>query len=93
MRYEERKIIPLSSEAFISANCKCCLKTIKYISVRGIIVALFLKLGSADIHRDLRECSFQEKVDKARKNSYKAVFKVSFVLGKTLANTAVLTSA
>lgn len=42
--------------------------------MRGIIVASLLKLGSADILWDLRECSFQGEVDRARKNSYKVVF-------------------
>lgn len=80
MRYEERKIIPLSSGSFISANCKCCLKTMKYthegdycslVSQTGICRH---PLGSADILWDLRECSFQGEVDRARKNSYKVVF-------------------
>lgn len=91
-RCEDRKIIPLSSESFISANSKCCLKTIKYISVRGAVIASFLRLGSADVHRDLRECSFQRKVGEARKNGSNAVFKVSLIWGKTLANAADLTS-
>lgn len=72
MSYQERKIIPLSFGSFVSANCKCCLKTIKYIH-EGHYHSLFLKLGSADILRDPKECSFQGEVDNARKNSYEAV--------------------
>lgn len=64
LRYEERRIISLSSGSFLSAVLHRPLS----ISMVGITIASFLKLGSADVLWGLRECSFWGELDKARKN-------------------------